>query len=182
MKKHVFGRQLSRDINERTALFRGLMSSLVVKERIITTEAKAKAIRSEIERLVTKARKGGRHAQSLLRSQLHNEAAKKMLQEIGPRFQTRPGGYTRIIKLENRFSDNARMAYIEWVDRKLPVQEKIDKKAKKPEMTAIESEARSTTKTAKTQQKKAAVSKTKETKDKKAPVKAKTATKEKKNA
>ena len=68
MKKNVFGRQFKRDKNERTALFKGLMSSLVLNDRIQTTEEKAKAIKGKIERLVTKARTYGVHVQDFLKN------------------------------------------------------------------------------------------------------------------
>jgi len=119
MKKQVFGRQLKRDTNERKALFKGLVSSLTMYERIETTEEKAKAIKGHVEKLVTKAKKNNStHARSLLQAYLTNEALQKMLTDVAPRFVDRPGGYTRIIKIGNRFSDNASMVIIEWVEKK----------------------------------------------------------------
>lgn len=117
MKKRVFGRQFKRDTGERIALFKGLVSSLVLKERIKTTEEKAKAIKSHADKLVTKAKKGGLHAMQQLQPYLTSDAVKKMLSDIGPRFAARNGGYTRIIKIGDRVSDNASMVYIEWVER-----------------------------------------------------------------
>jgi large subunit ribosomal protein L17 len=117
MRKNVFGRQFKRDANERKALFKGLMSSLVLDERIQTTEEKAKAIKSKVEKLVTKARVGDRHAESLLQPYLNAEAVKKMMTQVAPRFTNRQGGYTRIIKVGNRFSDNASMVLMEWVEK-----------------------------------------------------------------
>lgn len=116
MRKNVFGRQLKRDKNERKALFKSLMSALVLKERIKTTEEKAKAIRGQVEKLVTKAKKKGEAASSLLSSHLLPGAVEKMIKNVAPRFQNRPGGYTRIVKLGRRFGDNARMALMEWVE------------------------------------------------------------------
>src|SRR5258708_472518 len=116
MKKRVFGRQLSRDKNERTALFKGLMTSLILEESIQTTEAKAKAIKGQVEKLVTKAKKG-QQAEYLLQPYVSSDAVKKLITDLGPRFAQRPGGYTRVIKLGNRFSDNAAMAVIEWVEK-----------------------------------------------------------------
>lgn len=118
MRKRVFGRQLKRDINERKALFKGLASSLVIHERIQTTEAKAKAVKGYIEKLVTKAKKYEKtQAQRFLQAHLTHEALKKLIDEIAPRFVNRPGGYTRILKMGNRFSDNASMVILEWVVR-----------------------------------------------------------------
>jgi large subunit ribosomal protein L17 len=117
MRKNVFGRQLKRDTNERKALFKGLASSLVIYERIQTTEEKAKAVRPLVEKLVTKARVGDSHAHSLLQPYLNAQALKKMLADIGPRFKDRPGGYTRIIKMGPRLQDNASVVILEWVEK-----------------------------------------------------------------
>ncbi len=119
MRKKVFGRQLKRDTNERKALFRGLATSLVLHESIKTTEEKAKAVKSYIEKLVTKAKKNNSlHAERLLQKHLPSTAIKKLIYEIAPRFKTRPGGYTRIIKIGQRLSDNAPMVILEWVEKK----------------------------------------------------------------
>lgn len=118
MKKRVFGRHLNRDTNERKALFKSLMTELVLHERITTTEAKAKAIRGQVEKLVTKAKNKGQQAEYLLQPYVSAEAVKKLLNELGPRYADRPGGYTRTIKMGNRFYDNASVAIIEFVDRK----------------------------------------------------------------
>ena len=116
MRKNVFGRQLKRDTNERKALFKGLMSSLVLEERIKTTEEKAKAIKGQVEKLVTKAKKRGKMAQDMLGQDLMPKAIEKLINEIAPRFQKRAGGYTRIVRLGRRFSDNANMVLMEWVE------------------------------------------------------------------
>lgn len=121
MKKNVFGRQLKRDTNERKALFKSLLSSLILHHRIRTTEAKAKAIKGVADKIVTLAK---RNSYLLLRSYLTQEAVQKFTLEIAPRFVGRQGGYTRIIRLEKRLSDNAQMVLIEWVEEseKLKVQ------------------------------------------------------------
>lgn len=121
MKKNVFGRKLSRDKNERKALFKSLMSSLVLYEKIETTEAKAKAIRPEIEKLVTKAKKGGNAAKLVLEKSLSRPAFDKMIKEIGPRFSKRQGGYVRLIKLGRRFGDDSPVVVIEWVDKAVAI-------------------------------------------------------------
>lgn len=122
MGKNIFGRKFKRDVNERTALFKGLASSLVLQERITTTEAKAKAIKGYVEKLVTKAKKADvRQAHRLLQPYLSAMATQKMLSDIAPRFTTRAGGYTRIIKVRHRLKDNAQMAFIEWVERSSPL-------------------------------------------------------------
>ncbi|OGH07583.1 MAG: 50S ribosomal protein L17 [Candidatus Levybacteria bacterium RBG_16_35_11] len=117
MKKNIFGKQLSRDKNERTALFKGLMSSLVLNESIKTTEAKAKAIKAEIDKLVTKARKEKELAKRLLGKKLTPLAIEKMIDSVAPRFKERKGGYTRIIRLGKRFGDDAQVVMLEWTEK-----------------------------------------------------------------
>jgi len=117
MRKHVFGRQLKRDANERKALFKGLITSLVMRETITTTEAKAKAIKGQTEKLITKAKKRQQEARPFIQPFVSAEAVEKIISNLAPRFADRPGGYTRIVKLGNRFSDNAAMAVIELVDK-----------------------------------------------------------------
>lgn len=117
MKKNVFGRQFKRDTNERKALFKGLMTSLVMHDRIQTTEEKAKAIKGHVEKLVTKTLKKGENAKRELLPFLGADAVKKMIIDIAPRFTNRRGGYTRIIKLGKRFGDNASIVILEWVEQ-----------------------------------------------------------------
>src|SRR3989338_5157327 len=117
MRKQIYGKQLSRDTNERKSLFRSLMSELVMHERIETTEQKAKSIKGHVEKLVTKVKNKGVSARVLISPYLTNHATDKMIDDIAPRFITRPGGYTRIIKLNKRLSDNASMVLIEWVEK-----------------------------------------------------------------
>jgi large subunit ribosomal protein L17 len=116
MRKHVFGRQFKRDANERKALFKNLLTSLVLEERIKTTEAKAKAIKAAADKLVTKAKKG-ETAYKLLHPDVNQKAVVKLIQDIAPRFAKRQGGYTRVVKLsKRRVADNADMALIEWTE------------------------------------------------------------------
>jgi large subunit ribosomal protein L17 len=94
-----------------------LAASLIEAEAITTTEAKAKALRPYVEKLVTKAKHGGVHRQRQVVSTIHDrDAAHKLFVEIGPRFADRNGGYTRILKLGPRPGDNAPMARIEFVE------------------------------------------------------------------
>ena len=91
-------------------------ASLIAAEGIVTTEAKAKALRPIAEKLITKAKKGGLHNHRQVVSFLRDrEMASKLFDEIGPRYEDRPGGYTRILKLGPRQGDNAPMARIELV-------------------------------------------------------------------
>lgn len=95
-----------------------LAAHLIISEAgaITTTEAKAKALRPYVEKLVTKAKHGGVHKQRIVVSRIHDkDAAYKLFNEIGPRYANRNGGYTRILKLGPRHGDNAPMARIEFV-------------------------------------------------------------------
>ncbi|RJQ25904.1 50S ribosomal protein L17 [Candidatus Parcubacteria bacterium] len=134
MRKKVFGKKLSRDTNERKALFKNLMRSLVLEERIKTTEAKAKAIKGEIEKMVTYAKKKSGRAQNYLQKYFPKEVYDKIILDIAPRFASRPGGYTRIIKLGGRLKDNAPLVFLEWVEGRKPVIAEVqkEKKAEKP--------------------------------------------------
>jgi large subunit ribosomal protein L17 len=123
MRHRIAGRILSRDAGHRKALFRNLVRELYLHERIITTEAKARAIRAEAEKLITKAKHGLAdggtrvHAQRQLVAFLNDKTvAKKVFDEIAPRFASRNGGYTRIIKIGKRQGDAADMAIIELVE------------------------------------------------------------------
>lgn len=128
MRKNVFGRKFKRDTGERSALFKGLLSALVLEERIKTTEQKAKAIKAEADKLVTKAKKGST-GERLFSEFLTPNAIGKMVKEIAPGFKDRNGGYTRIVKLPKRFSDNADMVIMEWVERVEVLKPKIVKKS-----------------------------------------------------
>lgn len=129
MKKNVFGRHFKRDANERKALFKNLLTSLVLHERIITSEAKAKAIKSSADKLVTKAKKGGNEAYKALAPDVNYVAVEKLIKQIAPRFMKRDGGYTRIIKIGNRIADNSPEVIMEWTE-KAPEPVKKEKKAK----------------------------------------------------
>jgi large subunit ribosomal protein L17 len=113
------GRKLGRDSAHRKALYSNMAGSLFEHGRIRTTEAKAKELRPQVERLVTLARKdpedvaAQRQAVAFLRSK---DAVHNLFHRVAPRFVDRPGGYTRIVKLGPRAGDAAPMAYIEFVD------------------------------------------------------------------
>lgn len=135
MKKNVFGRQFKRDTNERKALFKNLLTSLVMHERIKTTVAKAKAIKGTADKLITKAKNGGNNAYKNLHPDVNSGAVLKIINDIAPRFAERNGGYTRIIKIgTRRVSDNAPMAILEWTEQGSKVKaqnSKLPKKTKK---------------------------------------------------
>lgn len=117
MKKNVFGRKFKRDKNERQALFKSLISSLILKERIQTTEAKAKAIKGDVDKIVTKVKKNKEEAKRLLGDLVVPHALEKLIKDIAPRFNTRTGGYTRIIRMGKRFGDDAMMVLMEWTEK-----------------------------------------------------------------
>ena len=97
-------------------MFANLAASLFAAEGIVTTEAKAKALRPVAEKMITKAKKGGVHNQRQVVAFIGDkDMASKLFEEIGPRYADRPGGYTRILKLGPRHGDNAPMARIELV-------------------------------------------------------------------
>lgn len=109
--------KLGRDAAHRKALLRNLSRQLIEHERIKTSQPKAKAVKPEIERMVTIARRGDLHSRRLLLSRLGQDkfTVHKLVEEIAPRYAERPGGYTRIVKLGPRRSDSAEMVYLEFV-------------------------------------------------------------------
>ncbi|WP_123042106.1 50S ribosomal protein L17 [Cohnella candidum] len=116
--------KLSRDSSSRKALFRDLVTDLFLYERIQTTEAKAKEVRSIAEKLITLAKRGDLHARRQVaafvrRESLNGEqdAIQKLFSDLAGRYAERAGGYTRILKLGPRRGDSAPMVYLELVDR-----------------------------------------------------------------
>lgn len=116
MRKNVFGRKLKRDKNQRQALFKGLMSSLVMYGKLKTTEAKSKAIKGEVDKLVTRARKDSRLAKRLLEPHLTAQALKKFVSDVVPVFKDRNSGFTKTVRLGNRLKDNASLVLMTWTD------------------------------------------------------------------
>jgi len=110
------GRRFGGSAQHQRLMMANLVASLVAAEAIVTTEAKAKAMRPIAEKMITKAKKGGLHNHRQVVAFLGDkEMASKLFDEIGPRYADRPGGYTRILKLGPRQGDNAPMARIELV-------------------------------------------------------------------
>jgi large subunit ribosomal protein L17 len=111
------GRRLGGAAAHQRLMLANLVSSLVLAEGIVTTEAKAKALRPVAEKIITKAKRGGLHNHRQVVSFLagDKEAAAKLVEDIGPRYADRNGGYLRILKLGPRHGDNAPMARIELV-------------------------------------------------------------------
>jgi large subunit ribosomal protein L17 len=110
------GRRFGGTSAHQRLMMANLVSSLVAAEGIVTTEAKAKALRPVAEKVITKAKKGGLHNHRQVVSYLNDkEIAAKLFDDVGPRYADRNGGYTRILKLGPRQGDNAPMARIELV-------------------------------------------------------------------
>ena len=131
--------KLGRTADHRKALLANQVCSLIAHQRIKTTLAKAKAVRPLAERMVTLGKQGSIHARRLAFSALRQkDAVKKLFDDIAPRSSERNGGYTRIVRLGQRKSDSAAMAFIEWVDAAQVVEEKPaeETKAKRTEPEA----------------------------------------------
>lgn len=117
MPKPTKGPRLGAGPAHERAILRGLSRSLILHGRIVTTEAKAKRMRPFVEKLITKARKGGVHERRLAMSEIEDKAVvHKLFSEVAPQTGDRPGGYTRIMKLGPRRGDATAMAIIELVD------------------------------------------------------------------
>ena len=109
--------KLSRDSAHRKALLMNLSKEIIEHERVKTTAPKAKAVKPEVERLITLAKRGDLHARRQALSTLAQDkfAVHKLFEELAPRYADRPGGYTRILKLGPRGSDSTEMVFIELV-------------------------------------------------------------------
>ena len=130
MRHRIKGKKLGRNTSQRKALRKSLTLALLEHERIQTTEAKAKFVRGHVEKIITLAKRGlakaeetgqdeaAVHARRIAASRLNNDrvVVSKLFDEIAPRYEDRPGGYTRIYKLGPRKGDNAPMVLLELVD------------------------------------------------------------------
>jgi len=139
MRKNVFGRKFSRDTNERKALFKNLISSLIINGRIKTTEPKAKAIKADVDKVITKVKKNGEMARRVLYGALNSQAIEKLINDVAPRFKDRNGGYTRIMRMGRRFGDNAMEVIMEFTEqpKAVAVQATISKEVKNKKPKAI---------------------------------------------
>lgn len=133
MNHHIAGRKLGRTTDHKLAMLKNLVTSLILHDRLTTTEAKAKELRRIADRMITLGKKGDlaaiRRASQTIQSK---EALGKLFKDLAPLFAARNGGYTRIIKYKNRHGDNAPMAVIEWTESaaaKEPEKKAADKKA-----------------------------------------------------
>jgi large subunit ribosomal protein L17 len=129
--------KLGRQFEHRNAMLANMVCSLIKHKRIQTTLAKAKAVRSVAEKMVTLGKSGSIHDRRLASARLHQEEAVRILfNEIAPTHKERNGGYTRIIRLSQRQGDAAELAILEWVD--IGVAEPETPRAEKPEKTKTE--------------------------------------------
>ena len=120
MRHNVSGYKLKRNIAARRALFRGLATSIIEHERVVTTVPKAKAVQPIVERMITLAKRDTLHTRRQAAAFLETpEAVKKLFDKLGTRFGQRAGGYTRVVRLGNRKGDGAEQAMIELVGSEL---------------------------------------------------------------
>ena len=118
MRHRKAGRQLGRNSSHRRAMYRNMASSLLLHETIKTTLPKAKELRRVVEPLITMAKEDGVAQRRRAFDRLRDKAVVgKLFNELGPRYQARPGGYLRILKMGNRPGDNAPMALVQLVDQ-----------------------------------------------------------------
>ena len=120
MRHQKRGRKFNRTASHRKAMMSNLASALILHKRIQTTDAKGKELRGFVERLVTYAKQGDVHGRRLIQKKIQGKRAKQisniLIHDIAPTYENRNGGYTRIIKLNNRKNDNASVSLIEFVD------------------------------------------------------------------
>ena len=130
MRHRNTGRALSRNAAHRRALMRNMVTSLIMEGRIVTTDAKAKELRRHADRMITLGKEQSLSARRRARSFVQtDEALKKLFDEVAPRFTSRNGGYTRIIKLGPRRGDCAPTAIIELTELPAPTPERRTEKA-----------------------------------------------------
>lgn len=137
MRHRVAGKKLNRDTKARKALFKNLITSLILYERIKTTEVKAKAIKGLVDKLVTKAKSNTLAARRMLAAFLPDKnAVDKMMEVVGPRFKERTSGFTRTIHLGPRKGDAAEIVQIEFVEG-IVVEKKQEEKLEKKETKKV---------------------------------------------
>jgi len=142
MRHQISGKKLGRDIKKRKALFKSLIVNLISHGAIKTTEAKAKAVRRLVDKIVTKAKAGSLHARRQIIAFLpQKQAVKKLFEEIAPQFNERRGGFTKMSKLGSRKGDQAPMVRIEWTEDKLKIKNeklKVSKKEKEDDKNKVD--------------------------------------------
>jgi large subunit ribosomal protein L17 len=141
MNKKVFGRKLSRSRPAREALFASLAQALIKNGKIVTTRAKAKAVISSVEKMVTLAKRGDIAARQNVLSKLDNrrESVEVLFKEVARAFEAKKSGFVRIISLPRRVGDNAQMVRMEWTE-KVTIESKVKKADVKNEKVAAKKE------------------------------------------
>ena len=124
-------RKLSRKSAPRKLLLKNLVTSLILHEKIKTTVAKAKEVKSKIDRLISRGKKNDLQALRYLLRFLPKNAARKMVEDISPSFKKRDSGYVKMVRIQPRPGDNAEMALLFFADREKPELKKEEKKSKK---------------------------------------------------
>jgi large subunit ribosomal protein L17 len=128
MRHKKLGRRFSRDSSHRQAMFSNMAASLIKHEQIVTTLAKAKDLRREMDKYITLAKRGDHNTRRIAASRMGDEAmVKKLFDTLAPRYKDRAGGYTRVMKAGYRYGDSAPVAVIEFVDRDESVKGKEDR-------------------------------------------------------
>lgn len=117
MRHRIAGRKLGRESSHRRALYRNMVTDLLKHEKLVTTEPKAKEVRGIAEKMITLGKKSGLHSYRQAMSYITDKkVAEKLFADLAPRYKERPGGYTRIIKLQPRLGDGASMVKLELVE------------------------------------------------------------------
>lgn len=140
MKKGVQTRKLSRTTNERKRLFRGLTGSLTQKGFVVTTIAKAKAVKPLVEKLITKAKSDSLATLRMLTAETGDYETARNLMVVGKAFKSRPGGYTRILRLGQRQGDNTQEVRLEWSE-KIVMPEPVTSPSAKKDLQSTKSES-----------------------------------------
>jgi large subunit ribosomal protein L17 len=117
--KHKIGfNRLGRKASHRESMLRNMITSLIQHERITTTQTKALAVRSQVEKIITRAKEDSVHNRRMVARRIKDDKTiRKLFEQLGPRFVTRPGGYTRILKLGKRQGDATEMVILEFVEK-----------------------------------------------------------------
>lgn len=144
MKHGNLGRRFNRDSGHRQAMLANMVASLIRHEQIVTTLPKAKDLKRVIDKYITLAKRGDLNSRRLAVSRIRDEGmVKKLFDILGPRYKTRSGGYTRVVKAGYRYGDSAPRAVIELLDRDVSVKGAEDKKRHTAEVEAKAEEDKS---------------------------------------
>ena len=142
MRHRKGGFKLQRDASARRALLRGLATSLILNDRIVTTVTKAKAVRPHVERMITLAKRDTLHTRRSAAAYLvEADAVKKLFDTVGPRFADRPGGYTRIMRLGPRQGDGAEQALIELLGAEVKKRAEDRRRRREERMKKLQEQA-----------------------------------------